>query len=90
MANPAQVRERAQHLIALRESPSFPVFREILETKIRQQTRRFISVPDLTAQQLDYHRGVLNGLQVALDVIEKGPQEFERAMRLARLEEGEE
>lgn len=76
--------DRARHLTALKESPSFPVFKEILETKIRVETKRFIGTPVVSAQELDYGRGLLNGLQAALSIIEGGEREFQKAMRLAQ------
>ena len=88
MADADKVRilaERAKHLSALKESPSYPIYRDILEGKIRTETRRFISTPVVSQQELDYGRGLLNGLRSALDVIERGEKQFEQAMRQARL-----
>lgn len=76
--------DRARHLTALKESPSFPVFKEIVERKIQVETRKFIGTPVVSAQELDYGRGLLNGLQAALSIIEGGEKEFERAMRMAQ------
>ena len=76
--------DRAKHLTALAESPSFPVFKEIIEGKIRSETRKFIGTPVVSQQELDYGRGLLNGLQSALTIIERGEREFERAMKHAR------
>lgn len=82
--------DRAKHLTALKESPSYPVFKEIVERKIEVETKRFISTPVVSQQELDYGRGLLNGLQAALGIIERGEKEFERAMRMAQtLEEVE-
>jgi len=78
---------RAKHLIAISETPSYPVLKEIVEAKIAAETRKFISTPEVSAQHLDYTRGLLRGMQVVLDVIERGPKEFEQAMRMAQMEE---
>ena len=82
--------DNARHLTALHESPSFPVFKEIVERKIRSETQRFISTPVVSQQELDYGRGLLNGLRQALAIIEQGEKEFERAMRMARVLDEEE
>ena len=79
--------DRARHLIAISETPSYPILKEIIEGKINVEIRKFIGVPVVSAQQLDYTRGLLRGMQVVLDVIEKGPKEFEKAMQMANLEE---
>ena len=80
----AKLADRAKHLTALSESPSYPVFKEIVEGKIRSETRRFIGTPVVSQQELDYGRGLLNGLQTALLIIERGEKQFELAMRQAR------
>ena len=67
--------------------PSYPVLKEIVEGKIATETRKLISTPEVSAQHLDYTRGLLRGMQVVLDVIERGPKEFEQAMKMAQLEE---
>lgn len=77
-------RERAQHLVALRESPSFPIFKEIVETKIRREVNKFIGTAVISQQELDYGRGFFNGLQTALDIIEKGEAQLEAAIRAAQ------
>jgi hypothetical protein len=87
MLQPDKVRllaDRAKHLTALHESPSFPVFKEIVEAKIRSETRRFIATPVVSQQELDYGRGLLNGLQSALTIIERGEAEFRKAMKQAQ------
>ena len=82
--------DRAKHLTALKESPSYPVYREILETKIQKETARFISTPVVSQQELDYGRGLMNGLRQALAILENGEREFQKAMRMAQaLDEGE-
>jgi hypothetical protein len=79
--------DRAKHLIAISELPSYPVLKEIVEGKIRTETRKFIGTPDLSDQHLDYTRGLLCGMQVVLDIIEGGPNELARAMKMAQLED---
>jgi len=79
--------DRAKHLIAISEMPSYPILKEIVEGKIATETRKFIATPEVSAQHLDYTRGLLRGMQVVLDVIERGPKEFEQAMKMAQLEE---
>lgn len=82
-------RERAQHLIALRESPSYPVLKEIVERDIRKEFDKFIKTPAVTDQCLDYARGLMFGMQRVLSIIEKGEQQLEIAVKAARqLEEG--
>lgn len=92
MANPEKVRllrERAEHLIAISQVPSYPILKEIVEGKIRTETRKLIGTPEITGQHLDYTRGLLMGMQTVLDVIEKGPQELDRAIAMARANEEE-
>ncbi len=79
--------DRAKHLIAISETPSYPFLKEIVEGKISAETRKLISTPEVSPQHLDYTRGLLRGMQVVLDVIERGPKEFEQAMRMAQIEE---
>ena len=79
--------DRAKHLIAISETPSYPILKEIVEGKIAAETRKFIATPEVSPQHLDYTRGLLRGMQVVLDVIERGPKEFEQAMKMAQLEE---
>ncbi len=86
----AALADRARHLTALHESPSYPIYKEIVEAKIAVETKRFISTPVVSQQELDYGRGLLNGLQAALSIIERGEKEFENAMRMARALEGAE
>lgn len=83
-------RERATHLVTLKESPSYPVLKEIIETKIRQEMRKFLETPAVSQQELDYFRGRFSGMRIVLDVIEKGEQQLELAIRAAQaLEEAE-
>jgi hypothetical protein len=79
--------DRAKHLTAISETPSYPVLKEIIEGRINAETRKFIGVPEVSPQHLDYTRGLLRGMQLVLDVIERGPKEFDQAMRMAQLEE---
>ncbi len=88
--NPEKIRElrdRAEHLIAISQTPSYPILKGIVEGKIRTEVRKFIGTPEISTQHLDYTRGLLRGMQVVLDMIEKGPQEFERAVKMAQAEE---
>lgn len=78
-------RERAQNLIAIKESSSYPVLKEIVEAKIRREMRTFISTPAVSQQELDYGRGLLAGMQAVLDVVEKGEQQLELAIKQAHL-----
>lgn len=66
------------------------MLKEIIEGKIQLETRKFISVPVVGQQELDYGRGLMRGLLTVLDVIEKGEKEFERALQQARQIEAEE
>lgn len=84
-----QLTDRARHLTAIKSSPSYPVLKDIIEGKIRAEIRRFIGNPSVPAQQLDYGRGFLRGMQTVLDVIERGEKELERAIKAARLLEDE-
>lgn len=80
----ARLADRARHLTALHESPSYPIYRDILQAKIDRETERFISTPVVSQQELDYGRGLMNGLRAALTILERGEQEFQRAMKLAQ------
>lgn len=81
----AALADRARHLTALHESPSYPIYREILQAKIDREIGRFISTPNVSQQELDYGRGLMNGLRAALVILERGEQEFQRAMKLAQV-----
>ncbi len=81
--------DRAKHLTALAESPSFPVFKDIIEGKVRMEMRRFIGSPVVSQQELDYGRGLMHGLQSALVIIERGEAEFQRAVKMSRAIEEE-
>jgi hypothetical protein len=39
----AALAERATHLTALKNTPSYPILKEIIEGKIRVEMRRFVS-----------------------------------------------
>ncbi len=75
---------QAHHLIAISETPSYPILKGIVEKKIENETRKFISTPELSDQHLDYTRGLLCGMRVVLDMIEGGQNELARAMILAQ------
>ena len=79
-----ELADRATHLTALKNSPSYPTFKQILEEKINRETRVFLRTAKVSQQELDYGRGLLWGLKNALDVIERGEEEFEKAMKMAR------
>jgi hypothetical protein len=81
---PEELAERATHLIALRESPSYPILKDILEKRIAVETRRLVSTPIALQQGLDWGRGFIYGLQTLVVTIEKGEQELERAIKQAR------
>lgn len=90
MANQEAIRrlaDRGQHLSTLKGHPSYPAFKAIVEKQIENITKKFISTAVVSQQELDYGRGLMNGLQWSIDVIERGEKEFQRAMQLARLEE---
>ena len=63
------------------------MLKEIIDGKIRAETRKLIATPEVSPQHLDYTRGLLRGMQVVLDVIERGPKEFDQAMKMAQLQE---
>ena len=80
----AALADRAKHLIAIRESPSYPILKDILEHRIDVETRRLVSIPVALPQGLDWGRGFIYGMQTCLATIEKGEKELEQAIRQAR------
>lgn len=90
MANEQKIREKreeAQHLIAIKESPSYPVLKAIVEEKIQAEFRKFVAEPAVSQQGLDYARGEMFGMQWVLNVIERGEKEFQKAVRMAQTAE---
>lgn len=81
---PDALADRATHLIALKESPSFPILKEIMEERIRVETRRLVSTPVALQQGLDWGRGFIYGLQMAIATIEKGEKQLDLAIRQVR------
>lgn len=77
--------DRAKHLTAISESPSYPILKSIIDAKVQRETRKFIATPTASQQELDYARGMLFGMQSILTIIEKGEEEFKKAMRMARV-----
>lgn len=82
-------RERGQHLIALRESPSYPVLKSIVETKVAKESRKFISTAAVSQQELDWGRGFMFGMQTVLEIIENGEKVLEQAIKAAQTLAGE-
>ena len=82
---PDALADRAKHLIALKESPSYPILKAILEDRIAVETRRLISTPIALPQGLDWGRGFIYGLQSCIATIEKGENELRKAIRQAQV-----
>lgn len=83
-------RERGQHLIALRESSSYPILKQIVEAKVAKESRKFISTASVSNQELDWGRGFMFGMQTVLEIIENGEKVLEQAIRAAQALEGAE
>ncbi len=80
----ARLAERAQHLIAIKESPSWPILRQIIEAQIESKVTVLCSVSDLDDAKLHHLRGHVHGLRYVVAVVEGGEKEFERSVRDAR------
>lgn len=80
----AKLADRAQHLVALKNSPSFPVYRDIIEGRVEAEQRKFVSSAVVSQQALDYARGLMFGLTWAVRVVEDGERAFQRALRQAQ------
>lgn len=76
--------EEGQHLLAIRENPSWPIVREILGRKLEILRRRYESPEALDAHDLNYTRGFISGLRYVLDVIENGDKQLARALAQAQ------
>lgn len=83
-------RERAQHLIAIREFPSYPVLKEIVEQRVKRDMMKFIGTPVLSQQEIDFGRGFMFGLQTVIEIVENGEKQLEAAVRQAQALEGAE
>ena len=81
---------RAQHLIAIKNSPSWPVVRDLMQTKIDKHTNTYFGADSLSNEKLHYGRGYIQGMRVMLLMVEAGEQEYERAIKNAQALEGAE
>ena len=73
--------ERAQHLIAIKNTPSWPVVRELLLEEIEKKSSVFFASTSLTDAELHYGRGHLQGLRYMLAMIENAENSYEKAKR---------
>ena len=80
----AKLNERAQHLIAIKESPSWPTLRGILEAQIDAKTTLLCGVSDLPEAKLHHLRGHVHGLRYVVEVVENGEKALEKAIQQAR------
>lgn len=76
--------EQAQHLIAIRETPSWPIVRGILEARVDHMRKRYESPEKLDEHDLNYTRGHISGLRYVLDVIENGDKQLAKAIAEAK------
>ena len=83
-------RDKAHHLIAIAETPSWPIVKQLLEEKREKEFRKMVGTAVLSQQELDFGRGMLFGFQTFIDLIEQGPKVLEQAIRQAQALEGAE
>lgn len=86
----AKLRDRAQHLIELKGSASWPVVKQILEEKIQGKVNVLVGGASLSDTELHYGRGYIQGMKVMVALIEDGEKEFSKAMKAAKALEGAE
>ena len=82
--------ERAQHLTAVKNSPSWPVVKAILEEQIEKAFSQLVGNATLSNEQLHYGRGRVQGMRVMLLMVEAGEKEYQKAMKAAQALEGAE
>ena len=80
-----EIRERGEHLVAIKSVPSWPAVKDIFQRKIDGELRRMVNTPVVDRQALDYGRGLIRGMQAFIDAIDKGEQTLEEAIRKASL-----
>ena len=71
----ARLAERATHLTAIKNSPSWPTVRELINAKIERELRTFLAASDVDDAKLHYGRGRLQGMRIMLLMVEKGEEE---------------
>lgn len=82
--------DRATHLTAIKNSPSWPTVKATMEDKIDSQLKLFLGQNSLTDAALHYGRGYIQGMRVMLLMVEGGEKEFEKAIQTAQaLEQSE-
>lgn len=86
----SRLAERATHLTAIKNSPSWPFVRDLMLKKIDQKLNTFLGASEVTNEALHYGRGYLQGMKVMLLMVEAGEQEYEKAVRAAQALEGAE
>lgn len=91
--NDQKVREladRAQHLVAVKNSPSWPVVEAIIRGQIEKKTTMLCGTGDIADSKLHHLRGHIHGLKYVLAVVNGGEKEFEEAVKRAKALEGAE
>ena len=82
-----QLAARAQHLIAVRELPSWQAVREVFRAKEELFVDRLCSNQEMTHQEQDYARGFVAGIRYVLQTVEKGEKQYLKAVQRQRDEE---
>lgn len=82
-----RLREQAQHLIAVKESPSWPVVEEIVQKQIDKKTVLLCGANTLSDSALHHLRGHVHGMQYVLAVVDGGQEAFEKAVAAAQANE---
>ncbi len=85
-----ELQDRAKHLTAIKNTPSWPVVRDLVQAKFDAHLRTFLALSDVTDTKLHYGRGYLQGMRVMLMMVENGEKAYEDAVAAARALEGAE
>ena len=80
----AALNTRAQHLIAIKESPSWPILKGIIQHQIETKGTVLCAVDAMEDSKLHHLRGHIHGLRYVLAVVEGGEKEFARSVKQAR------
>lgn len=77
--------DEARHLVAIKNSPSWPVVEEIIRRQIESKTTVLCSTGDIADSKLHHLRGHIHGLKYVLAVVNGGEKAFEQAVKAAQV-----
>lgn len=76
----ARLRERAHHLTAVRDFPSWQAVKAVADDK-REKTIAVLCDTSMDDRELHRLRGFISGLAYLVEVVENGEQAFQRALQ---------